>query len=46
MKTSDLDNVVEVLFARLEAWARRKDAIRVERRKLAPFDTCTLVCFE
>ena len=37
----------EFPFARLQAWAHRsKDAILVERRKVAPFGLYTLVCFE
>jgi phosphatidylethanolamine/phosphatidyl-N-methylethanolamine N-methyltransferase len=37
----------EFPFARLQAWAHRnKDAILVERRKVAPFGVYTLVCFE
>ncbi|HEY0328633.1 MAG TPA: class I SAM-dependent methyltransferase [Rhodopseudomonas sp.] len=37
----------EFPFARLQAWAQsNKDAILVERRKIAPFGIYTLVCFE
>ena len=37
----------EFPFARLQAWAlASKDAILVERRKVAPFGVYTLVCFE
>jgi ubiquinone/menaquinone biosynthesis C-methylase UbiE len=37
----------EFPFARLQAWAHaNKDAILVERRKVAPFGIYTLVCFE
>jgi ubiquinone/menaquinone biosynthesis C-methylase UbiE len=37
----------EFPFARLQAWAlTNKDAILVERRKVAPFGLYTLVCFE
>jgi phosphatidylethanolamine/phosphatidyl-N-methylethanolamine N-methyltransferase len=37
----------EFPFARLQAWAHgNKDAILVERRKVAPFGVYTLVCFE
>jgi phosphatidylethanolamine/phosphatidyl-N-methylethanolamine N-methyltransferase len=37
----------EFPFARLQAWAQGcKDAILVERRKVAPFGIYTLVCFE
>jgi phosphatidylethanolamine/phosphatidyl-N-methylethanolamine N-methyltransferase len=37
----------EFPFARLQAWAHAsKDAILVERRKVAPFGIYTLVCFE
>jgi phosphatidylethanolamine/phosphatidyl-N-methylethanolamine N-methyltransferase len=37
----------EFPFARLQAWAQAtKDAILVERRKVAPFGVYTLVCFE
>jgi ubiquinone/menaquinone biosynthesis C-methylase UbiE len=37
----------EFPFARLQAWAQtNKDAILIERRKVAPFGIYTLVCFE
>jgi phosphatidylethanolamine/phosphatidyl-N-methylethanolamine N-methyltransferase len=37
----------EFPFARLQAWAEsNRDAILVERRKVAPFGIYTLVCFE
>ncbi|NVN84744.1 MAG: class I SAM-dependent methyltransferase [Rhodopseudomonas sp.] len=37
----------EFPFARLQAWAHaNKNAILVERRKIAPFGIYTLVCFE
>jgi phosphatidylethanolamine/phosphatidyl-N-methylethanolamine N-methyltransferase len=37
----------EFPFARLQAWAHAsRDAILVERRKVAPFGIYTLVCFE
>lgn len=37
----------EFPFARLQAWAHaNKDAILIERRKVAPFGIYTLVCFE
>jgi phosphatidylethanolamine/phosphatidyl-N-methylethanolamine N-methyltransferase len=37
----------EFPFARLQAWAQsNKDAVLVERRKIAPFGIYTLVCFE
>jgi ubiquinone/menaquinone biosynthesis C-methylase UbiE len=37
----------EFPFARLRAWAQsNKDAMLVERRKVAPFGRYTLVCFE
>jgi phosphatidylethanolamine/phosphatidyl-N-methylethanolamine N-methyltransferase len=37
----------EFPFARLQAWAHaHKDAVLIERRKVAPFGLYTLVCFE
>src|SRR3984893_10195882 len=37
----------EFPFARLQAWAQaNKEAVLVERRKVAPFGIYTLVCFE
>ena len=45
--TRELGLRPEFPFARLQAWARaNKDAILVERRKVAPFGIYTLVCFE
>ncbi|WP_315831448.1 class I SAM-dependent methyltransferase [Bradyrhizobium prioriisuperbiae] len=46
-KTRSLGLRPEFPFARLQAWASaNKDAILVERRKVAPFGIYTLVCFE
>jgi phosphatidylethanolamine/phosphatidyl-N-methylethanolamine N-methyltransferase len=46
-RTRNLGLRPEFPFARLQAWAHRnKDAILVERRKVAPFGVYTLVCFE
>jgi ubiquinone/menaquinone biosynthesis C-methylase UbiE len=46
-RTRNLGLRPEFPFARLQAWAhRKKDAILVERRKVAPFGVYTLVCFE
>jgi len=46
-RTRSLGLRPEFPFARLQAWAHaNKDAILVERRKVAPFGIYTLVCFE
>jgi phosphatidylethanolamine/phosphatidyl-N-methylethanolamine N-methyltransferase len=46
-KTRSLGLRPEFPFARLQAWATaNKDAVLVERRKVAPFGIYTLVCFE
>src|SRR6202051_111869 len=46
-RTRNLGLRPEFPFARLQDWAHRnKDAILVERRKVAPFGIYTLVCFE
>jgi phosphatidylethanolamine/phosphatidyl-N-methylethanolamine N-methyltransferase len=46
-RTRNLGLRPEFPFARSQAWAHRnKDAILVERRKVAPFGIYTLVCFE
>ena len=46
-RTRSLGLRPEFPFARLQAWAHaNKDAIMVERRKVAPFGIYTLVCFE
>lgn len=46
-RTRSLGLRPEFPFARLQAWAHaNKDAILVERRKIAPFGIYTLVCFE
>lgn len=46
-RTRSLGLRPEFPFARLQAWAHaNKDAILIERRKVAPFGIYTLVCFE